>query len=542
MLVAALRGVRDRVIVTDPRGKVSWVNPAFERRVGLQAPQLLGRRVWELIDAATPAQHAHLLTTLARGEVFRGTFVGRTVDGAMFRESGSVSPVVEGEIPVGYVYASTDAVDLWRLKMKVERQESIDQLTGLANRGEFFVAATRAADRGASDRFAVILLELDRMASVADSLGYAVADRIVRCVARRLAVVGRAAGIVARVTDHGFAMLLDDAGPEEARLQAEQVIDALGPPIRIDGDRLYVHCRVGVACFPEHGLTADDLFAHASAAAHHSRGPTDTVVLFQPAMVKRTLAEVDVQEAFASGQFFLKYQPIVSLQGGADNFVEALARWRHPARGAVAPDEFLPVVDEAGLSGRFDRCALHRACNQAREWAARGLAVRVAVNISAQTFADPDIASWVSAAVRAQGLSPEMITIEITETTAMADPVAAAARVAQLRASGIHVAIDDFGIGHSSLGYLKNFEFNKLKIDRTFISGIGRSRRSEILVRSILSLARSLGLVTVAEGVETAEQREWLADAGCDYMQGWLVARALAVESAERFLRDGAAA
>lgn len=537
MFSTALREVPDRVVLADADGIVTWVNPAVERRTGHRAAELVGTTATDLLDAGTVAMRARMRHTLGAGVVFHGDFLVRTRGGIAFHEDGTVTPIVEAGAVVGFVYTATDDAELRDLEQELERIESVDRLTRLPNRRAFFDHGDWITGRSPPARFAVVLLEIDRLATLADAHGFSACDEILRRVARRIVREVSPEAMVARVTDHGFALLLEGADAAEAKAQSEVLLRALAAPIQTADARRYVHGHVGVACFPEHGTTCEDLLAHASTAAHQSLCNADTVVVYEPAMLSGALVEADLHEAFAGEQFFLRYQPIVSLRGEEPAFVEALARWRRPERGVVSPGEFLPLVHEVGLSTRFDRYALRHACRQARAWSDRGLSVRVAVNLSAQSFNQPNIVEWIAAEVDAHGVSPGAILLEITETAAMVNPATAATRVAELRRLGLHVAIDDFGTGHSSLAYIKNFEISELKIDRSFVTGIGASPKTEMLVRTMLSLAKSLGLATVAEGVETEAQRDWLADAGCDYMQGWLMSRALDADQAESFLR-----
>ncbi len=537
MLGVALREVPDRVVLVNAAGFVIWVNPAFERRMGFTSAELVGRSVNDLIAAANAELHAHMLGWLRDGGVFQGDFLGQTREGIDFCERGTVAPITEAGVIVGFVYTATDTLELLQLQDELqqlqdelERLKTVDRVTGLANRQGFLEASAGLTDRSPSGNFAVILLEVDRLATVTDSLGFAAGDQILRRVSRRVALHCQAAVVSARVTEHGFALLIDGADAVVASALAVSLLDAVARPLEVGGVRLYVHGHAGVACSPEHGAAGEELLARASVAAHQSRHRLDTVVVFEPTMLGGALAEADVHEALARSQFFLRYQPIVPLRGPAVPFVEALARWRHPARGILSPGEFLPLIHESGLLVRFDRYVLACVCHQARAWRDQGLSVRVGVNVSAQSCAEPNLVDSVASELAAHDLPSDAIVIEMTETTAMSDPVLVAGRVAELRRLGVRVAIDDFGTGYSSLAYLKNFEVHELKIDRSFVTGLGLSRRTEALVRTMISLAKSLGLTTVAEGVETELQRDWLIDAGCDSMQGWLVSRALDVE------------
>lgn len=407
---------------------------------------------------------------------------------------------------------------------------SHDALTGLPNRillDDRLAQALAHAERDGR-AFALAVFDLDRFKVVNDSLGHHAGDELLKEVARRLSSVARSTDTVARMGGDEFVVLLDQIGQrEDAEQMAQRAVDALRHPINLGGVDIHTSASVGIAIYPHDGKNVEALMANSDAAMYcaKQRG-RNSIQCYAPGMnsvtQERVKLEADLHAALASRQFELHYQPKVDTSSGAIRGAEALIRWRHPERGLIPPGEFIPMAEECGLIEPLGEWVIHEACRAARDWQVEGAQpTRVAVNLSALQFRHGNLAHMISEALRDASLDPRCLEIEITETALMSDPEASVGILEQISRMGVVVSVDDFGTGYSSMSYLRRFPIDKLKIDRGFISEM-MSRPDDVsIVSAIISLAHSLHLKVVAEGVETAEQRELLRTLGCDQYQGY---------------------
>ncbi|GAB1582505.1 putative bifunctional diguanylate cyclase/phosphodiesterase [Phyllobacterium phragmitis] len=402
-----------------------------------------------------------------------------------------------------------------------------DPLTGAANRTVF----TREIERAASNlaeggrAFGVLLIDLDDFKAVNDTLGHAAGDALLIEVTKRLKKRVREADIVARLGGDEFAIL---APGLEARAQIEVLARRIGQELSsitsVDGRPARIGASIGGAVAPVDATAADDLLRCADLALYRAKGSSKGVVrFFEPEMdaqvSDRRLLEMDLRNANIASQFEAHFQPILSVQTGKLCGFEALMRWRHPSRGMVPPSEFIPLAEETGQVDRLGRWMLREACAQAASWPAP---LMVAVNVSPVQFRSGGLFQAIEDALRASGLAPDRLEIEITESVLLDDSADHLALLRQLRERGVRIALDDFGTGYSSLHYLKQFPFNRLKIDRSFVREIDNSPESLAIVRAIIGLGASLGIDTTAEGVETAAQLERLRAERCGELQGFL--------------------
>ncbi len=421
-----------------------------------------------------------------------------------------------------------------------------DALTGLPNRvllEDRVAQAVAHADRD-DTQFALIVLDLDRFKLVNDSLGHRAGDELLREVAGRLTSVARGADTVARLGGDEFVFVVSPiASITDAERIAQRALAALAAPVRIADVDVHTSPSIGIAVYPGDGLTGEILFAHADSAMYcaKQRG-RNNVQTFSAGMnavaQERVRLESDLHSALAGGQFELHYQPKVVTTTGKIQGVEALIRWRHPERGLIPPVEFIPLAEETGLIGPIGDWVVHEACRQAKAWQRAGLPpVRVAVNLSASQFRLGGLVDTIRDALSAADLSPQSLEVELTESAVMSDPEESVTILEQLSQMGVVVSVDDFGTGYSSMSYLRRFPIDKLKIDRAFISEILTRPDDVSIVRAIISLAHSLRLKVVAEGVETPEQLEILRSLGCDHYQGYHFSAALPPADFEQLLR-----
>jgi diguanylate cyclase (GGDEF)-like protein len=425
-----------------------------------------------------------------------------------------------------------------------EREEQLrhaalyDQLTGLPNRTLFLDRLKHSMIRGTRHdyRYAVLLLDLDGFKVVNDSMGHLVGDRLLVQVAARIATCLRDTDVAARFGGDEFAILLDDIDDEQSAVTvAERIRGALHAPLRLNDEQVVVSASIGIALSGPGYQNAEDIIRDAdtamySAKAREKGSHAVFVVGMHAKAVSRLRTEGDLRRALELDEFEMHYQPVVHLDSARTAGVEALIRWRHPSRGLVSPDEFLPVAEESGLILPIGRWVLAESCRQVRKWREAGQVsdgFRVAVNVSDRQFWRGGLIDDVRENLAANGLGPESLTLEITEGVVMHDVRLAQRMLTELHEMGVELHIDDFGTGHSSLEALCHLPIDALKIDKSFIAPLGTDRRSTELVRTIVLMGANLGMGLVAEGIETVEQWSHLRRIRCTYGQGYLFSRPL---------------
>jgi diguanylate cyclase (GGDEF)-like protein len=463
-----------------------------------------------------------------------GVVVGALVVGSA--DAPGVFPSSQREMLVSFAEQASVALAAAKTANSI-RHAFNDSLTGLPNRAllldrlEVALARAEREDQPVS----VLFLDLDGFKVVNDSLGHVAGDRLLIDVARRLSDCLRRGDTAARIGGDEFAILLGDIGnPARAPRVAERVIAALSEPFSVLGREVFVSASIGIAYGQNH---AQDLLRNADVAMYRAKrsGEAGAYATFEPSMhaavVERLEIEADLRRAIERDELILHYQPIIELASGRVVGLEALLRWAHPRRGLVMPFEFIPLAEETRLIVDLGRWVLHEACRQAAQWHVDPRMGRpwVSVNLSGLQLLDGRLDAEVAAALAASTLAPESLMLEITETVLVQDVGTAVARLENLRALGVSIAIDDFGTGYASLRYIRRFPADILKIAKPFVDGL-HDETDTALVRTIIALADSLGLRTVAEGIEDREQLARLCELGCTLGQGYLFARPLAAD------------
>ncbi|MFT4158886.1 MAG: EAL domain-containing protein [Shinella sp.] len=421
-----------------------------------------------------------------------------------------------------------------------------DTLTGLPNRSmldERVASAIEAADeRGGTMTLA--FLDLDNFKLVNDSLGHHAGDELLKIVATRMMNCVRASDSIVRLGGDEFVVLISGAMRRgetvEDRLHA--VRRAVAEPVEIEGRSFQVTCSMGVAAYPEHGRNATELLARADAAMYRAKEiGRDAMQVFTAELANRAheklVQQEELRRALARSELFLQYQPQMDLSTGRIFAVEALIRWRHPERGLVAPGDFIPLAEETGLIGPIGDWTLREACRQNKAWQDAGLPfIVVSVNVSARQFQEKDWVERVAAALSESGLEAHYLELELTESMIMDDVQQAVETMHRLERLGVHLAIDDFGTGYSSLASLKRFPVGRLKIDRSFVRDLPDDGDDAAIARAVISLAHSLQLRVIAEGVETREQIDFLREAGCDEIQGFYLSHPIDARALQAIL------
>ncbi len=424
---------------------------------------------------------------------------------------------------------------------------SHDALTGLPNRVLLDDRLSQAVAHAEQDghSFGVAMFDLDRFKVINDSLGHRAGDALIKEVAHRLAGVARGTDTVGRLGGDEFLFIMDRlAKREDAEHVARRAVKALELPIRLDGVDLHTSASIGIAMFPADGKSAEALIANADAAMYcaKQRGRNNIQCYAEgmnSATQERVKLESDLHQALSLKQLELHYQPKVDTKTGLIHGVEALARWRHPQRGLVPPGEFIPLAESCGLIDAIGEWVVRESCRQARAWHLEGLPpLRVAVNLSAFQFRHGNLLQMIREALQAAQLEPRFLEVEITESALMSDPEESVTILEQLSRMGVVVSVDDFGTGYSSMSYLRRFPIDKLKIDRGFIAELISRADDASIVRAIVSLAHSLRLKVVAEGVETSEQLNVLRSLGCDQYQGFCFSPAVPATQFAALLRE----
>jgi diguanylate cyclase (GGDEF)-like protein/PAS domain S-box-containing protein len=538
----------DALVVLDRDGVVRLTNQAAEHAFGRGRP-LMGSAALETLDHVLGRRQ--LSTLLETGALDSDELVLEMPDGGE-RVFGITSSVMadRSRRPEAIVLVARDITERKRMEERLEWDAFHDSLTGLPNRALFLERLGVAVARHRSGRevyeFAALFLDLDRFKVVNDSLGHSIGDELLKLVARRIEVCLRENDTAARLSGDEFAVLLDDISHmRDATRVAERLHIELAAPFQIEGRQLYVSASIGIALSGSGYERAADVLRDADLAMYRAKQVGKSgYEIFDGAMHAQVLAdlqiETDLRLALERDELEVFYQPIISTATQRITGFEALLRWRHPEHGLISPILFVPLAEETGLIVPIGRRVLREACRQLRQWQAAfpGLSLTMSVNLSARQFVQPDLVEDVARTLGESGLDPKWLRLEVTESV-LIDNVQLAARIfGRLAALGVRLSMDDFGTGYSSLSSLHRFEMDTLKIDRSFINDPAAGPKWEI-VRTIVSLGRSLGMNVVAEGVETQAQLQQLTAMACDQVQGFLFSRAVDATAATALISEG---
>jgi diguanylate cyclase (GGDEF)-like protein/PAS domain S-box-containing protein len=535
-----------------PDYAIEYVNPAFESITGYAASEVLGKSLRTFQDDSQDLRNIEEIRAALR-EQREGHAVLRNYrkDGTGYWNDLFISPLRDdaGAI-VNFMVAQYDISAVMRFEAELEYQARHDALTGLANRNllhervERAIAEARLSGAG----LWVVFIDLDRFKVVNDTLGHDAGDVLLKALAERIKLAVRDTDTVARMGGDEFMLVLPEGSGRDASLAVmRDVMAAIAAPLMIQSHEFYLTCSMGVAAYPNDGDNADTLAKHADIAMYKAKElGRNSYQFYTAAMSARTLErlemEADLHHALARDEFVLHYQPQIDLRSGTIVGMEVLLRWNRPGHGLVAPAHFIPLAEDMGLIVPIGAWVLRAACAQTVRWQRDGLGeLRIAVNLSPRQFTQKGMAQSIAAILDETGLDARFVELELTESMVMDDVDNAIALLHELKQLGVQVAIDDFGTGHSSLSYLRRFPIDILKIDQSFVRDIAPAEDGAAIVRAIISLAHSLRLKVIAEGVETNEQLVYLHNHGCDQVQGYLFSRPVAAAEFEALIRNGLA-
>jgi len=431
-----------------------------------------------------------------------------------------------------------------------EREEEIlklayaDVLTELPNRALFDdrLNASVAHGQDTDEKFAVVILDLNRFKYINDVLGHESGDFVLKVVANRLKATLRPYDTVARLGGDEFALLLQDVEDEAINAAVSRIEQAFEEPVTLNNQPIDIGCSIGVAKFPEHGEDASTLLRRADMAMYSAKRLDASFAFYAPDLDEHREEHLsllgELKRAIELDELKLFFQPKITLGDSSVLSVETLIRWQHPSRGLIPPNQFIPFAEHTGAIKLVTRWLVAKAMIQARSWADEGLNIQMSVNISTRDLLDPDFSNYVRKRLKENNVEPDMICMEITESALMQDPVRARRTVEELHRLGVSISIDDYGTGYSSLAYVKNLPVNELKIDREFIKNMINNKQDIAIVRSTIELGHNLGLKVVAEGIEREEEMQLLREFGCDQAQGYLISKALTASDMETWISD----
>ncbi len=545
----------DGIVTIDKKGVIVDVNPAFVTMTGRSAEHFLEQPLIGIIGLVVEELRGKaslwLIYALKDAEVKRLETVINHVSGNRVHLSAMSVPVTIDEEVKGIYFIFRDITEEKKSKEQIQHLAYHDELTSLPNRRLVNLTLDKAIQRGESSAapFAVLVIDIDRFKLINDLLGHAYGDQFLLQVTERLRQAASGMNVtIGRMGGDEFAVICHGDPIESAAVRvAERIIDVVQIPYRLKDNDFYVSASVGIALYPEHGDSVEELLKKADTAMYDvKRNGKNGYCFYSDKLDVNLLGklelESDLRKAIERNELMLHYQPQINAEQNRIIGVEALLRWAHPDKGLVPPNQFIPVAEEAGIIGDIGAWVLREACRQMKQWQAQyGWQVPVSVNLSSQQLLDDRIVDLVAAVLRETELDPTYLELEITESIMM-DASRASPILQKLMELGIRFSLDDFGTGYSSLSYLRMFPIERLKIDRTFVQEITTNEDDRTIVETIISMAHHLKLNVIAEGVETKEQLQLLLDNGCDEIQGYYYSKPLAADELAAYMLSGVVA
>ena len=544
LLEVTLKSIGDAVVCTDVRGNITFSNIVAEKLLGVSPGKLEGPPLAEILRMIDASRHGAGVQASDGSEDSLNLPADYTLtrsDGRSIAIEGSVAPICgRNWVEAGKVIVFRDVSAARAIAHETKHAAHHDTLTGLPNRlllSDRIEQAIAGAPRNRKS-VAVLFVDLDGFKRINDSLGHAIGDKLLISVSRRLVACVRASDTVSRQGGDEFVVLLTEMGePADAGVTARRFLHALEETHVIEGHNLHIAASIGVSVYPDDGLDAATLIKAADTAMYKAKASgAHGFQFFEATMeagaVERQYIEESLRRAIENREFVLHYQPKINIRSGAITGAEALIRWTHPERGSMAPASFIPVAENCGLICTLGSWALREACEQGRRWMDAGLPpITLAVNVSPIELCKTDFLDAVIGILDDTGFDPKYLELEVTEGVLMKRAVSTDATLKALKETGLRLAIDDFGTGYSSLSYLTKFPIDTIKIDQSFVRQISTDPTETAIVTAVISMAHSLNLIVVAEGVETRDEFDFLSNLGCDEAQGYYFSRPVAAAS-----------
>lgn len=537
------------ILISDQANQIISVNRMFEQITGYTEKEVLGKNP-SLLSAGlqTRSFFRNLWSELAESSSWQGEIMDKRKNGEIYPAWLSISVIRDkhGD-PEYYISSISDITDRKQQEARIEQLAFHDALTGLPNRrllsDRIEVAIAQAARENSC--LALLFLDLDRFKNINDSLGHQVGDELLKLVAQRLNELVRRGDTVSRVGGDEFIVLSPNcAQPSDAAALGNKILQALGLPYLVKGTQLLITPSIGISLFPENGLDANTLIRNADAAMYLAKEKDrNNCQFYTPELnarnLERVTLEVRMRDAIEAQQFLLHFQPQINARTGQLSGVEALIRWQDPLKGLIAPAQFIPLAEETGIIQDIGDWVFLQTLRHLQRWQANGLGdIPVAINLSARQFKHMGFIDFVIRALNESGINPALIEFEITESMLMKDIPLTTIKLGELKKLGCSISIDDFGTGFSSLNYLRHFPVDVLKIDQSFVRELFDDDAALAIIESIIALANALGMRTVAEGVETAQQRTILEARGCHTLQGYLISRPMPEEEFMQWAKE----
>jgi diguanylate cyclase (GGDEF)-like protein/PAS domain S-box-containing protein len=540
---------REGITISDAQGVIVMANKAFAALSGYTEAELMGLNTRILSSGRHSREfYRAMWDSINTTDYWSGEIWDRRKDGTDFPVWLTISTLRDSQGRItNYLGNFSDLSDVKTAEDRIQWLSHFDHLTGLPNRALLQDRTEHAMSmvQRAGEPLTMMLLSIDHFKEITDTMGHHMGDKVLMEVARRLSACLRAQDTVARTGGKEFVLVLPSTSADGAAHVAAELLLALALPCPLDAHELTLSASIGIACYPENGGDFDAMFKAVEIARQHARANgRGSFQFYRDDMYQELLARDHMTRALRSAaardQLELVYQPLVDLQTGQISGMEALLRWHHPELGSVSPATFIPLAEEAGLIKGIGEWVLRRACRDIRGWLDKGIKVpHVAVNVSPLQFRDNDFIAQVKSALADSQVDPKLIYLEVTETTLMHDAHRSEAMLKELKTLGIRLSLDDFGTGYSSLSYLKQFPFDKVKIDRSFVRDITTNQSDGVLVNVIVSMAHGLGMKVVAEGVETEAQCEIMRTSICDEIQGFFFSQPISVQAIEKLFSEG---
>ncbi len=528
----AMQQTEDMVMVTDCQGLIEYVNPAFLSQTGYSEAEVIGKTPRILSsDEHDEAFYAEMWKTLRAGESYRNIFINRRRNGERYHEEKTITPIRDdiGQIS-HFVATGRDITDLINSEQRLDYLRRFDTLTGLPNRQRLSEQFEQHVLQRRKTPMALFLVDLDRLSRINDSLGRQAGDELLRLTASRLRK-SLPAHFVGRLGSDAFMVMAEEVQtPDQAAHLAQEIQQVMALPFELTQAELFMSVSLGITLYPYDGDQFDELVNKADSAMHRCKDRDQKFGFFTEDLTLQTQHRVKLEnqlrQALLHKEFHLVFQPRIDIATGQINSAEVLLRWIKPDGKVISPGEFIPVLEEMGLITSVGEWVLMRACIYASQWQKKGQPIKISVNLSAKQLRQPNLPDIVARCLKTSGLSPELLELELTETSMLEDVSHSISQLNLLRDKGIRIAIDDFGTGYSSLAYLKQLPADTLKIDQAFIQELDSNDPSDRnIVQAIIQLAHNFNLSVTAEGIETEQQLEIIRELGCNEAQGFLLAK-----------------